>query len=298
MSSDSKLSNQKAQSISLADRVFSTVIIFLFKGLDLMPYQSRVRFGGWLLQYILAPLLGYRKRILTHLKFVYPDMKQEEAKVLARKISNNVGRSFVEISSPDGLMQRAAQAPLTGAGVDVLERAQESGQPVILVSGHFGNYDAVRYAMLNKGYRVGGLYRNMKFQKFNDFYVSRISKLGGTLFPRERSGMAKMIKYLRQGNVLALLPDQHMKSGVPLDFLGKPAYTALSAAEMALKYDAVLLPVYGVRQADGLSFEIQVEAPIQISDAVTMSQQLNDSLSAMVHKHKEQWFWVHKRWKV
>ena len=279
------------------DGVISYLSIFMFKFLDQIPYDKRVKFGGFLMERVLSKVMGYHKRIIKNLSHIYPEITQSDAQELAGRISNNVGRSIVELSSPYGLMQTASSAPLLGDGVHTLISATKSNTPIILVSGHFGNYDIVRYAMLSRNLNVGGLYRKMRHEKFNDLYVARISAIGGVLFPRSRSGMAKMVRHLKKGNVLALLIDQHMKAGVPLDFMGKPAYTALSAAEMALKYNALIFPVYGVRQSDGLSFEIQIEAPIVHSDAKTMTQQLNDSLSRMVSLHKEQWFWVHKRWK-
>jgi KDO2-lipid IV(A) lauroyltransferase len=271
--------------------------IGMFKLLDLIPYEKRVRFGGFLMQRILARPMGYRTRIINNLAYIYPEMPIEDAHVLATQVANSVGRCIVELASPQDLMAMAAKAPITGAGAEALIKKTQANRPVILVSGHFGNYDIVRYSMLNRGLKVGGLYREMRQARFNDLYVERISAIGGALFPRTRKGMAKMVRFLKEGNVLALLIDQHMHSGVQLDFMGKPAYTALSAAEMALKYDAVIFPVYAVRQPDGITFEIQIEAPVEHSDARTMTQDLNDSLSAMVTQHKEQWFWVHKRWK-
>jgi KDO2-lipid IV(A) lauroyltransferase len=281
----------------VVDATISYLAIFMFKVLDLFPYEKRVRLGGFLMQRLLSRPMGYRKRIINNLAFIYPDMPRSDALTLTAKIENSVGRSIVELASPKGLMAKAASAPLTGEGVNELIAHTNSNKPVILVSGHFGNYDAVRYALLHRGLKVGGLYRKMRQERFNNLYVSRISAVGGALFPRSRNGMAKMVRFLKEGNVLALLIDQHIRAGLPLDFMGKQAYTALSAAEMALKYDAVVFPVYGVRQPDGLSFEIKIEAPIAHSDAKKMTQDLNHSLSKMVTQHKEQWFWVHKRWK-
>jgi KDO2-lipid IV(A) lauroyltransferase len=59
----------------------------------------------------------------------------------------------------------------------------------------------------------------------------------------------------------------------------------------------LLFPVYGIRQPDGLSYVIEVEAQVPASDAVTMTQALNDSLEAQVRAHPEQWLWTHRRWK-
>jgi KDO2-lipid IV(A) lauroyltransferase len=94
-----------------------------------------------------------------------------------------------------------------------------------------------------------------------------------------------------------MLIDQHMRHGAPLTFLGHRALTALSAAELALKYDCLLVPVYGVRQADGLHFDLLIEPPIPHTDAATMTQAVNDSLEAQVRAHPGQWLWVHRRWK-
>jgi KDO2-lipid IV(A) lauroyltransferase len=82
-----------------------------------------------------------------------------------------------------------------------------------------------------------------------------------------------------------------------LDFVVKPARTALSAAELALRFNAVLIPFYGIRQPDGLTFETVLEAPITHSDATTMTQAMNDSLSARIRENPGQWLWVHRRWR-
>jgi len=287
-----KLSNR------VIDYVVSYSFIGMFKVLDIIPYSRRVPTGGWLMERVLSRALGYRNRVLENLAYIYPAMPPEQSNELMQKVCHNVGRCIVELSSPTSLMDVASKTPLSGTGVNALLATADAGKPVILVSGHLGNYDAVRYNMIHRGYKVGGLYRKMGYRIFNSYYVSRISAIGGALFARDRKGMAKMVRFLKEGNILALLIDQHMKAGVPLDFMGKPAYTALSAAEMALKYNALLVPVYGIRQPDGISFELQIEAPIAHTDATTMTQALNDSLAAVVDQHKEQWFWVHKRWKT
>jgi KDO2-lipid IV(A) lauroyltransferase len=66
---------------------------------------------------------------------------------------------------------------------------------------------------------------------------------------------------------------------------------------MALKYDALLVPIYSTRAANGLDFRIELEAPVPHSDPETMTRALNASLEARVRAAPEQWFWVHDRWK-
>ena len=106
-----------------------------------------------------------------------------------------------------------------------------------------------------------------------------------------------MVQFLRGGGMIGMMIDQHMSRGQDLTFFGHTARTALSAAEMAIKYNLLLVPVNAVRQPDGLSFQIIVDRPIAHGEAAQMTQGLNDSLEALVRQHPEQWFWIHRRWR-
>ncbi|MGO4907178.1 lysophospholipid acyltransferase family protein [Pseudorhodobacter sp. W20_MBD10_FR17] len=262
-----------------------------------LPYRWRVPLCGWVMAYIIAPIAGYDKRVRDNLALVLPDLPPDEVKRMMRAVPRNVGRTLIEIYSGEEFIARAAAEPLKGEGLTALDQAHADGRPVILVTGHFGNYDASRAALIARGYRVGALYRPMGEADFNAHYVKAISRIGTPVFPRGRAGLADMVRFLRSGGMLGLLIDQHMGHGAPLSFFGHPAMTALSAAELALKYDALVVPTYAVRRAGGLDFDIIIEPPIPHGTAKDMTQALNDSLERLVRKHLDQWFWIHRRWK-
>lgn len=263
----------------------------------LLPYTRRVPLAGWVVSRIVAPIAGYRRRVRENLAYVCPELPKSEVERLARAVPDNAGRTLIEIYSGKGFTDRFKHAPLTGEGVEPLREAHATGRPVVLVTGHFGNYDAPRAALIAAGFNVGALYREMNNSFFNPHYVAAISKIGTPVFPRGRQGLAGLLKFLRGGGMGGFLMDQYMWDGADLNFFGKPAPTALSAAELALKYDALVVPVYGVRQPNGLDFEVVCEAPIPHGTALAMTQALNDSLEALVRQHMEQWFWIHRRWK-
>ena len=122
--------------------------------------------------------------------------------------------------------------------------------------------------------------------------------IGSTVvFERSRKGLAQMVKFLKGGGIVGMVADHYMKHGQPIDFMGYPAWTALSAAEMAVKYDALVVPIYGLRHADGIGFDIIVDTPIPHGPPVEMTEAMNASLEKLVHAHPEQWFWIHRRWK-
>ncbi len=274
------------------------VVVGIIRTALALPYRTRISVVGRLVQHVLGPLAGYQKRALHNLELIWPEMPVAQRRQIASRCLNNLGRTFIENYSARDFPARMADNQLAGPGFAALREAAQDGRPVILVTGHFGNYEATRAALVARGYPVGGLYRDMANPYFNDHYVRTMEAFGGPVFPQGRRGTAGFVRHLKDGGQLVLLFDQHVFGAPPLDFLGQPANTALSAAELALRYGAELIPFYGIRQPDGFTFETVLEAPVAHSDPVTMTQALNDSLSARIRATPDQWFWVHRRWRI
>ena len=262
-----------------------------------LPYKTRVRIMGGLMGQVLAPLLGYRKRVRANLDLVWPDLPEADKRRLCRQVPENFGRTLIEIYSGPALKAHLADTQPEGPGLPALQKAHAEGRPVILVSGHFGNHDAVRATVSREFSPVGALFRPLDNTHFNTHWEEAIRGVAEPAFARGRKGLAQMVKYLRGGGIIALLVDQHVGDGADLTFFGHPAKTTLSAAEMALKYNALVLPVFGVRQPDGLTLRALIQEEIPHSTAEEMAQAMNDALEEMVRQHPEQWFWVHRRWK-
>ncbi len=262
-----------------------------------LPYRWRVPFMGWVFSRVIAPVAGFLRRAEDHVTFILPYLPRAEQKRIARASLSNAGRTLIENYSTKALLARQKDADIEGPGIEALEQAAKAGKPVILVTGHFGNYEAVRAALVARGYDVGGLYRDMANPYFNAHYVRTMQAFGGPVFAQGRKGTAGFVRHLKAGGQLVLLFDQHVIDAPVLTFLGQKAHTAVSAAELALRYDALLIPFYGIRTGDGLSFECVMEEPIPHSDAETMTQAMNDSISARIRAHPEQWLWVARRWR-
>lgn len=288
---------RKDQGISLRHRLQDRLAGMLLEGLRPLPYRLRIPLLGWLGAHVVGPVAGLRTRVRQNLDLVAPDMPRAQRAHVARQVPGNMARTIAEIFSGTEFVARATRSKVEGTGLAALHDAHGKGRPVILVTGHLGNYDAARALLLAQGFKVAGFYMPMRNPAFNARYVAAISRIGTPVFERGRNGLAAMLRFLRQGGMVGLVADHYMGHGELLDFMGQPARTALSAAEMALKYDALLVPVYGIRQPDGLSFNVRIEDPIPHSDPVTMTQALNASLERLVRQHMDQWMWTHRRWK-
>jgi len=263
----------------------------------LLPFRQRSAFMAWGMARVVAPLVGYRKRVRDNLDLILPDMDPAKRDALTVEVNRNVGRTICELFSPHDLVTMARQTALTGPGLAALEEARAQNRPAIVISGHFGNYDIARARLIAEGFDVGALYRHMNNPIFHDFYIKNISTVGTPLFERGRPGLGQMVRHLKGGGTLAALIDVRANNGIPLPFCGHPALTATSMAELALRYNAVLIPFYGTRLPNAEGFTADLEDPIPHTDPETMTRALNLSLEARVLKNPEQWFWIHNRWK-
>jgi len=282
----------------LRDRIASALFLGLMRMIALLSYPRRIAVMGWIFAYLLAPLAGWRQRIRANLAYARPDLAAPEVRRLTRAVPDNAGRSMAETYAGPAFTARVAAAdPLEGPGLPLLEATANAGKPVVLACAHFGNYDAIRAALAARGWRVGGLYRPMNNAAFNRHYIPAIEAIAQPLFPRNRRGLAEMLRFLRSGGLLCLGFDQYVQDGARLSFFGRPAATVLTPAELALRHDAALIPIAAIRQPDGLSFRVRVGEAIPADAPEVMMQALNDDLEALVRAHMDQWFWVHRRWK-
>jgi KDO2-lipid IV(A) lauroyltransferase len=245
----------------------------------------------------IGPLTSYRKRAETNLAMVYPNQTAQERRDLATAVCDNFGRTLIENYSWREFGQRLAETAPTGDGLDTLAAARRDGKPVIFVTGHIGNHEAPRHVLTQTGLSIGGLYRPMANPYFNAHYAKTMSSWGGPVFAQGRQGTIGFAKHLKSGGMATLLFDVANSGGINIPFMGHPARTATSAADLALRLKAEVIPYFGIRKPDGLSFDVHVEAPIAPDTAQAMMAEMTKRLEARVNETPDQWFWVHRRWK-
>jgi len=262
-----------------------------------LPYRARLAFTGWLMRRVISPVAGYGARARENLALIWPDRPEAERAVIAAASLDNAGRTLIENYSTRDFTNRAKAIEPEGPGYAALIAARNARRPVILVSGHFGNYEAARASLVARGFDIGGLYRNLSNRYFNAHYVQTMQAFGGPVFPQGRAGTAGFVRHLKEGGQLVLLFDQDVPGAPALPFLGHPARTALSAAELALRLNADLIPFFAIRLPDGVSFRVELDAPIPPSDPETMTLAITRALETRILAHPGQWFWIHRRWK-
>jgi len=290
------VSDQAEVSGSRTDWLVDKALRGLIGTVMALPFERRVHVMGAALRHAIGPLSGYRRRAEDNLTLIYPNMGAIDRRRIAAACCDNFGRTLIENYSWRDFGKHLSTTEATGTGLDALAEAVAAKRPVIFVTGHIGNHEAPRHVLTRMGHVIGGLYRPMQNAYFNDHYAKTMTSWGGPVFAQGRRGTTGFVRHLREGGLGTLLYDVSAK-GVRLPFLGHPARTSLSSAEIALKLDALIIPYFGIRAEDGHNFTVEVEAPIPHTAPEEMLLTMNARLEAQIAKHPEQWFWVHRRWK-
>jgi Kdo2-lipid IVA lauroyltransferase/acyltransferase len=186
-----------------------------------------------------------------------------------------------------------------------------SGRRVLLLGGHFGNWEIGPTLFGLWGFPMGIVAREMDNPHLHEWFRNNRESTGHRLMLKN-GGYDSMTALLKKGGNLGLLCDQDAgPRGLFVDFFGTPASTFKSIALLALEYDALIVVGYSIRLPDNCwdddsgwsRFEVGCEA--LIDPRTTMSQDpvreitqgYTSALERAVCRAPEQYFWVHRRWK-
>lgn len=278
-------------------RLEAAALWLYIRALLALPFERRRRVAAWL--GASAPLRRSRsgRRIRARIAALLPD-RADRADDLAAEVLANIARTQIEALSGAPFAALAGRAPIEGPGWPALQEAHQTGRPAILLVSHFGNSAAVGGALVARGIIVGSLYKPLPVPRVEAIYNRAMQHYTRPMFPTDRSGVGAMLRHLRKGGMVSISFDLDRPEGALLDFLGRPSRTPLSMAEMALRHDALLIPVYGLRDPDGGGFTVIIDAAIPHGEPAQMMQAANDSICAMIRAHPGQWLWWHRRWKT
>jgi KDO2-lipid IV(A) lauroyltransferase len=179
-----------------------------------------------------------------------------------------------------------------------------SGRPLLLITGHFGNWEMGGFILGLLGFRTHAIARTLD-NRFLDAYLRRFREATGQGLLAKKGDFDQIEGLLKQNGVLATLADQDAgQRGLFVDFFGRPASTHKAVALLALEHQVPML-VIGVRKV-GEPIRYRLESAGVIcpedykgrSDAVkAITQRFTTELEHLVRRAPLQYFWLHRRWK-
>lgn len=260
-----------------------------------LPAPARMRLASRLGRVAVNRVPRLRNRVEGNLKLIFPERDADWRYEVRQGVGDNFGRTIVETMTMKDFQRRAPWREPIGPGWQAMLDAVAKGKGVFLVSGHFGQWEAARGMLRSMGMEAGAIYRPLKNPYLNADYTENLKAGGEPMVDRDNAGLREMIRHVRKGGVMAVLMDQYTKRGAEIDFLGHPAPSGTMIAELAVKFDVLMIPAYATRQPDG-TILCDFEEPIPPGTPLEMTQAAADSLSARVRATPGQWFWLHRRW--
>lgn len=190
-------------------------------------------------------------------------------------------------------------------GQEVFEAAHSSGKGIIFLTPHLGCFEitaqavALRYAPQDKLITV--LYRPARQMWLQTVMSGARNRPGMKAVPASMSGVKALVKALRGGQALGMLPDQvpPLGLGVWADFFGQPAYTMTLSARLSQQTGAVIVKAWGERLPHGQGYRVHFstfEASLS-EDLHTAAGQINAAMEQLVRVCPEQYLWGYARYK-
>jgi KDO2-lipid IV(A) lauroyltransferase len=293
---------------AVADYAVYVAVRFVLCVVQMLTLPAARRLAGLLAW--LAYRLDRRHRLVAddNLKHAFPEMHDaRERDRMVRAVYCHFCSVLVEIAHLPRLLTpinwKRHVAAQDHAG---LLGALLSDRPLLLVTGHFGNWELAGYVLGLLGFSTYAIARKLDNPYLNEFLLHRFRQRAGQRVLYKDGDFERIQGVLASGGVIATLGDQDAGArGLFVDFFGRPASTHKAVALLALEFNVPML-VAGVPRAGRgpLGYQVVTEELILPEeyagrpDAVrAITQRFTAALERLARRHPEQYFWLHRRWK-
>ncbi len=294
---------RKRRPPALAVYLLVRIVLCIIQSLPLRMCYRVAAFIGWL-----AYRLDRRHRAvaLANLQMAFGERLTDDQR---ERIVRHVYRHFASVIVDMAfivrkLHERNWRRYITLRGQEEVVRLLLSDRPVILQSGHFGNWEIAGYVFGLFGFRPYSVARTL-----DNPYLERLLRSfrvrTGQRIIYKRGAFDKVDAVLRSGGTIAILNDQDAGCrGLFVDFFGRPASTHKGPALLALEHRAPVVLGYALRLGDGLQYEMGTAAIVDPNDSLReqnpvrdLTQRVAHALERAVRLAPDQYLWLHRRWK-
>ena len=246
----------------------------------------------------IGPIIKSNKIINKNLLKFSKDLSDEEKKEIKTSMWSNYGMTFVEYIFLNKFRKEDLHIDIEGK--KILDQIFVNKKPVIFISGHFANFELMSMEITKKNIKLATIYRPLNNIFLNPFMeYLRKKYVCKNQIKKGRLGVKDAIKFINSQHSIALMLDQRVSEGEKIKFFNENALTTTLPAQLALKYNLDIVPIFIEREKTNF-FKMKIYEPIKPSNfknKLEISKKLNQVIEKMIIKNPHQWIWTHDRWK-
>ena len=279
-------------------------IISLFCIFKIIGLKNASNLGSLLGRFV-GPLFRSKKVTKQNIKIGLGNLDEKKEKEIINGMWSNIGRTFAEyIFLKDFKFNKTNFDHIKINGTNYLNEIKTTNKPVVFFSCHLANFELMAMELDKFGIKCAAIYRPLNNIFLNPLMeYLRMKYICPNQIPKGRVGVRDVIKKVKDGYSIALMVDQRVGQAPKIPFFGVPAHTTTIPAQLALKYDCKLVPIFLERKED-VNFEMTVHEPYEIqktgnvdTDTKNITLKINQIIEKMIINNPTQWLWSHNRWK-
>jgi KDO2-lipid IV(A) lauroyltransferase len=247
-----------------------------------------------------------RKLIDENLQHAFPGLDQRRRRRLAKRMWKHLFLLVAEVAhAPRKIHETNWRKFVQLKDPDLLVRVLLEERPVILVSGHFGNFELSGFMLGVLGFPTYTVARPLDNPYLHDF-VGRFRGATGQHIIPTKGGYDQILAVLRGGGAMAFLADQYAGTkGCWVEFFGRPASAHKAIGLLALHNDAPMAVGYAMRVGKPLQYELRIcdvadprnHEDRSVTGVRPLTQWYSRTIENIVRLAPDQYWWLHDRWK-
>lgn len=275
------------------------VVILWLRAIGLLPW-SGVQALGRLVGELLVRIPNRQRRdALINIRLCFPDMSDAEQLALRHKAIIHFAKTYVELGALwTWSSERVIGLVKQRSGLELLQR--EPGEGLIVLGPHIGAWEAAGLFLATQG-RLTSMYKPQKY--VDDIILAARERNGGNMVPDDVTGVKQMLKALRNGELVGILPDQVTREetgGVFAPFFDVPASTMLLVAGLVRRTKVRAVIMFAERLPGGQGFHLHclpVSSDLGSKDDFVAATAVNKAVEDCIAICPEQYHWTYRRFR-
>ncbi|MCC6532301.1 MAG: lysophospholipid acyltransferase family protein [Burkholderiales bacterium] len=273
------------------------MLTYVLRPIAWMPLSWLHRAGallGWLV-YRLSGVYSARLRQNLRQSGLYADEREYER--LCRAAVAEAGKTALEsiaiwLGDPRRLMRWITEV----RNLPDLEQARRAGRGILLLTPHLGCFEIAGF-YFGQMMPITILYRPPRARALEPLMIRGRRRGQTQLATTDMSGVKRLLKALRKGDAVGMLPDQAPRfgEGVWAPFFGRPAFTMTLATRLQRSTGCASFMVFAERLPKGRGYRLHIDP---LGDACASEAELNHAIERAIRLRPEQYLWGYDRYKM